>query len=62
MKAILKNYRQAPRKTALIAGLIRGKSVNCIAGQETITIKNKETGEIETLTFEELMERENGTS
>ena len=27
MKAILKNYRQAPRKTALIAGLIRGKSV-----------------------------------
>jgi large subunit ribosomal protein L22 len=27
MKAILSNYRQAPRKTALIAGLIRGKSV-----------------------------------
>lgn len=27
MKAILSNYRQAPRKTSLIAGLIRGKSV-----------------------------------
>ncbi len=27
MKAILKNYRQAPRKIALIAALIRGKSV-----------------------------------
>ena len=41
---------------------IRGKSVNCMAGSELITVKNKETGEIETLTFEELMERENGTS
>jgi large subunit ribosomal protein L22 len=27
MKATLQNYRQAPRKTALIAALIRGKSV-----------------------------------
>ncbi|MBP9766073.1 MAG: 50S ribosomal protein L22 [Candidatus Pacebacteria bacterium] len=27
MKAILSNYRQAPRKISLIAGLIRGKSV-----------------------------------
>lgn len=27
MKATLSNYRQAPRKTNLIAGLIRGKSV-----------------------------------
>ncbi len=27
MKAILQNYRQAPRKTALISALIRGKSV-----------------------------------
>ncbi|MEN9338439.1 MAG: ribosomal protein [Candidatus Parcubacteria bacterium] len=27
MKATLLNYRQAPRKTALIAALIRGKSV-----------------------------------
>ncbi|MEI6352322.1 MAG: 50S ribosomal protein L22 [Candidatus Nomurabacteria bacterium] len=27
MKATLQNYRQAPRKTALIAGIIRGKTV-----------------------------------
>ena len=27
MKAVLSNYRQAQRKTSLIAGLIRGKSV-----------------------------------
>ena len=27
MKAILKNYRQSPRKVALAAGLIRGKNV-----------------------------------
>ncbi len=27
MKAILQNYRQAPRKTALISALIRGKNV-----------------------------------
>ena len=26
MKAILKNYRQSPRKVRLIAGLVRGKS------------------------------------
>ncbi|MCM2339029.1 MAG: 50S ribosomal protein L22 [Burkholderiales bacterium] len=28
MKAFLKNYRQAPRKVRLVAGLIKGKSVN----------------------------------
>ncbi len=28
MKAILKNYRQSPRKVRLIADLIRGKKVN----------------------------------
>jgi len=28
MKAFLKNYRQSPRKVRLVAGLIRGKSVN----------------------------------
>ncbi len=28
MKAFLKNYRQAPRKVRLVAGLIRGKSVS----------------------------------
>ena len=27
MKAFLKNYRQAPRKVRLVAGLIRGKNV-----------------------------------
>ncbi|MEI6042063.1 MAG: 50S ribosomal protein L22 [bacterium] len=27
MKAILSNYRQSPRKVALVAGLIRGKTV-----------------------------------
>jgi len=28
MKAILKNYRQAPRKVRLIADVVRGKKVN----------------------------------
>lgn len=28
MKAVLKNYRQSPRKVRLIAGLVRGKKVN----------------------------------
>ena len=28
MKAILKNYRQSPRKVRLIAGLVRGKNTN----------------------------------
>ncbi|HEV7423947.1 MAG TPA: uL22 family ribosomal protein, partial [Candidatus Paceibacterota bacterium] len=28
MKAFLKNYRQAPRKVRLVAGLIRGKNVS----------------------------------
>ncbi len=28
MKAFLKNYRQSPRKVRLVAGLIKGKSVN----------------------------------
>jgi large subunit ribosomal protein L22 len=28
MKAILKNYRQSPRKVRLIADLVRGKKVN----------------------------------
>jgi len=27
MKAFLKNYRQAPRKVRIVAGLVRGKSV-----------------------------------
>ncbi|OGI86419.1 50S ribosomal protein L22 [Candidatus Nomurabacteria bacterium RIFCSPLOWO2_01_FULL_39_17] len=28
MKAFLKNYRQSPRKVRLVAGLMKGKSVN----------------------------------
>ncbi len=28
MKAFLKNYRQSPRKVRLVAGLVRGKSVD----------------------------------
>ena len=28
MKAFLKNYRQAPRKVRLVAGLIKGKSID----------------------------------
>jgi large subunit ribosomal protein L22 len=28
MKAFLKNYRQAPRKVRLVAGLVRGKNVD----------------------------------
>lgn len=28
MKAFLKNYRQAPRKVRLVAGLVKGKKVN----------------------------------
>ena len=35
MKAFLKNYRQAPRKVRLVAGLIRGKNV-----EEAIVLLN----------------------
>ena len=28
MKAVLKNYRQSPRKVRLLADLVRGKKVN----------------------------------
>lgn len=33
MKAVLKNYRQSPRKVRLIASLIQGKSVNVAINQ-----------------------------
>ncbi len=33
MKAYLKNYRQAPRKVRLVAGLIRGKNVEVAMAQ-----------------------------
>lgn len=32
MKAILKNYRQSPRKVRLIADVVRGKQVNVAIG------------------------------
>jgi len=32
MKAVLKNYRQSPRKVRLIADLVRGKKVNDALG------------------------------
>jgi len=47
MKAFLKNYRQAPRKVRLVAGLIRGKKVeeavvllNFLAKRAGFPIKN----------------------
>lgn len=39
MKAILKNYRQSPRKVRLIADLIRGKSVNTAVNQLDLLVK-----------------------
>lgn len=39
MKAILKNYRQSPRKVRLIADLVRGKSVP--KALETLRFVNK---------------------
>jgi len=33
MKAVLKNYRQSPRKVRLIADLVRGKKVNAALQQ-----------------------------
>ncbi len=33
MKAVLKNYRQSPRKVRLIADLVRGKKVNAALAQ-----------------------------
>lgn len=39
MKAVLKNYRQSPRKVRLIADLIRGKDVK--KALETLSFVNK---------------------
>lgn len=39
MKAILKNYRQSPRKIRLIADLVRGKSVSAAIIQLDLLIK-----------------------
>jgi large subunit ribosomal protein L22 len=42
MKALLKNYRQSPRKVGLVADLIRGKSV--IAARAALTYLPKKSG------------------
>jgi large subunit ribosomal protein L22 len=39
MKAILKNYRQSPRKVALAAGLVRGKSAKDALNQLSFVVK-----------------------
>ncbi|HEY1037454.1 MAG TPA: 50S ribosomal protein L22 [Candidatus Paceibacterota bacterium] len=39
MKAILRNYRQSPRKVALAAGLVRGKTVQNALTQLAFTVK-----------------------
>lgn len=43
MKAILKNYRQSPRKVRLIADLVRGKDVK--KALETLAFVNKRASE-----------------
>ena len=43
MKAVLKNYRQSPRKVRLIADLVRGKSVP--KALETLSFVNKRASE-----------------
>ena len=44
MKAVLKNYRQSPRKVRLLADLIRGKSVP--RALEILTFTNKKASEV----------------
>src|SRR3989344_7646693 len=48
MKAMLKNYRQSPRKVALIADLIRGKGVG-VAKQHLAFLPKKGAPAIEKL-------------
>lgn len=43
MKAVLKNYRQSPRKVRLIADLVRGKDVQ--KALETLKFVNKRASE-----------------
>ncbi len=43
MKAILKNYRQSPRKVRLIADLVRGQEVG--KALQTLSFVNKRAGE-----------------
>lgn len=39
MKAVLKNYRQSPRKVRLVAGLIKGKSVPVALAELSFLVK-----------------------
>jgi large subunit ribosomal protein L22 len=39
MKAILRNYRQSPRKVSLAAGLVRGKKVKDALSHLAFTVK-----------------------
>ncbi len=39
MKASLRNYRQSPRKVALVAGLVRGKTAGSALTQLKFTVK-----------------------
>ena len=43
MKALLKNYRQSPRKVRLLADLVRGKSV--VKALEALKFANKRASE-----------------
>lgn len=43
MKAVLKNYRQSPRKVRLLADLVRGKDVT--KALETLSFVNKRASE-----------------
>jgi len=43
MKAVLKNYRQSPRKVRLLADLVRGKQVD--KALETLSFVNKRASE-----------------
>lgn len=43
MKAVLKNYRQSPRKVRLLADLVRGKEVR--KALETLSFVNKRASE-----------------
>ena len=43
MKALLKNYRQSPRKVRLIADIVRGKSIK--QALQTLTFVNKRASE-----------------
>ena len=43
--------------SATSSSAIRGKSVNCLSGNNKVTVRNKKTGQIETITLKELYNR-----